>query len=108
MEYKWEAGQMVILHAGASWEQRRSIKTVERFTPKGNIVVDGTVFTVDGYQRGGQRFHESRIEPATKALMWEVRQENRKALARYKVNIKITKDLSLSQLERILNILEEK
>ena len=44
---------------------RRTLRTVEKITPKGFIKVDGTYYYKDGRERGGTGWHFTRIVPAS-------------------------------------------
>lgn len=48
-----------------SYRSGRTLHQVESITPKGFIKVAGTLYTKDGYQRGGDTWSRSNIYPAS-------------------------------------------
>jgi len=107
-EYEWKEGQEVVVNSSSSWGRpARYTKKIDRITPTGVIVIGSTKFDPRGWEKTSDKWHKEHIEPATKALLWEIRAEVRQynLIAKFR-HIK-PENLKTSQLERILEIAEE-
>lgn len=54
---------------------KRSLHQVEKITPKGFIKVAGTLFTKDGFMRGGSSYIRTFIYPASAEAVEQYRKE---------------------------------
>lgn len=80
------------------------LSCVEKVTPKGFVKVNGTLYDYDGYQRGGDSWHKSRIEPATEEMILEYTHERfvRATIKKMHEVAKITYEQAVS-IDAILN-----
>jgi len=75
MTYEWKEGQLVVL----SYRGQRTLRTIERVTPSGLAVINGSKFGPSGRERGSARRVVSTqgISPASPELEAQVRAEMR-------------------------------
>jgi hypothetical protein len=71
--YKFEIGQKVVLyHSGDSGPV--GVSTIERITPKGQIVLkSGSKYNQEGNRIGDDDWHKNTIEPATEENLKELK-----------------------------------
>jgi hypothetical protein len=83
----------------------KSVGTVEKITPAGNIKVNGTLYTAGGVERGGDQWSKGYLYEATPAVVEEIKKENTisKALILMRNKPKIT----FEQAKKIVAILYE-
>ena len=83
----------------------KSIKTVERITPKGAIRVNGTLYDEYGYQKGGDIWQRTSIFKATKE---DVRKIKENDFIRETIReMKLVSNLTYEQAVEIRKILGE-
>lgn len=86
------------------WRMGRSLRTVEKITPKGNIKVNGILFNTDGSERGGDVWSKSFLAEATPDA---IKSFNEKLIIqKAKKLMSATKELTLEQANKIIDILE--
>lgn len=86
------------------WRMGRSLRTVEKITPKGNIRVGGTLFNSDGSERGGDVWSRSFLAEAT---LDAIKSFNEKLIIqKAKKLMASTKEITLEQANKIIDILE--
>lgn len=86
------------------WRMGKSLRTVEKITPKGNIKVGGILFNTDGSERGGDIWSRSFLAEATPESIKSFCEEL--TIKKAKKLMKSTKEITLGQANKIINILE--
>ena len=90
------------------YSRSRELDFVEKVTPKGFIKVGGTLFTKDGFERGGSAWYHASIEPATEEMIAEYNKEKfiRATIKQMRETPKISYEQAL-KISEILNKQEE-
>jgi hypothetical protein len=101
-EHKWEMGQMVFVYYLGDLT---GSGIIDHITSSGRVLVRGAYFNPDGRRRGNQW---ETIEPVTQTRFFNYAISFRRAQARRSFREINERDLTTDQLERILDITEEK
>lgn len=103
--HDWFPGQEVTLTSRSSFGKKEmEILKIDRITPSGLAVIQGTKYNKDGYIRGRSQYNYNKIQPTTPEHRDMVKKQN----LLIKISHKDFKELPLENLETIWNIINNK
>ncbi len=102
--YEWIKNLKVGDKVFVCWRMGRSLKTVEKITPKGYIKVGGSLYNADGSERNSDIWSRCYLSEATPEAIRLFTEQ-----ATIKRAIKLmqeTKEITLEQASKIIDLLE--
>ena len=102
--YEWIKNLKVGDKVFVCWRMGQSLREVEKITPKGNIKVGGTLFNANGSERGGDVWSKSYLAEATPEAINSFKEKL--IIQKAKKLMSATKELTLEQANKIIDILE--
>lgn len=84
---------------------RKSVGTVEKITPAGNIKVNGILFNSNGWERGGGAWDRSYLSKATPENIEIIKQES--TIAKAKKLMRETTNITFEQAKSIVAMFDK-